>query len=74
MRPSATLPDAEGVALVVLEGVAPELSELAVLEGVVPELSELAVLIAELAEQAERGAATATEAIRSVMDLELITE
>ena len=56
-----------------LEGVAPELSELVVLEGVVPELSELAVLIAELAEQAERGAATATEAIRSVMDLEINT-
>jgi hypothetical protein len=61
LRPSAIVPDGEGFALVGLEGVAPE-------------LSELEVLIAELAEQAERGAATATEAIRSVMDLELITE
>ncbi len=57
----------------VLEGVAPELSERVGLEGVAPELSELVVLIAELAEQAERGAATATEAIRSVMDLEINT-
>jgi hypothetical protein len=54
------VPDGEGVALVGLEGVASE-------------LPELAVLIAELVEQAERGAATATEAIRSVMDLEINT-
>jgi hypothetical protein len=60
LRPSAIVPDGEGAALVGLEGVAPE-------------LSELAVLIAELAEQAERGAATATEAISSVMDLEIST-
>ena len=60
LRPSAIVPDGEGAALVGLEGVAPE-------------LFELAVLIAELAEQAERGAATATEAIRSVMDLEINT-
>lgn len=56
-----------------LEGVASELSELVGLKGAAPELSELAVFNAELAEQAERGTATATEASTSVMDLEINT-
>jgi hypothetical protein len=60
LTPRAAAPDGDGVAAVGLA-------------GVVPEASGLALLAAVLVEQAESGAAMATEAMSSVMDFEIFT-
>lgn len=65
LTPRAADPVGDGVAAVGLAGVG--------LTGVVPDASGLALLAAVLVEQAESGAAMATEAMISVMDFEIFT-
>lgn len=65
LTPRAADPVGDAVAAVGLAGVG--------LTGVVPDASGLALPAAVLVEQAESGAAMATEAMSSVMDFEIFT-
>ena len=65
LTPRGAAPDGDGAAAAGLAGVG--------LVGVVPDASGLALLAAVLVEQAESGAAMATEAMSSVMDFEIFT-